>query len=493
MTLAKDSLNAGKRFRQACWFAGLILIAAAVSSQLTADFFSSLERRFYDVASTSTSTSSSRVPADRVEVIAVDDQNIANIGRWPWPRDVDATLIDQLSEARVKTIVDTVFSFGSHADRCLVVIRKIQDLLARSSTNSTMKFTAGRQSTREQLSKGIAESEQALDTDAIRANSIRRAGNVLLTSAFVLGEPQGKAGSALSAFAVKSAVDETQAFSVSATKSQQPLAALGNAAAGVFHLSHLQDIGGAVRNEMFLVDYFGKAVPSCAAPDIKPANIMYDLSTDTVKVTDFGIARITDSSKTKTGMVLGTPSFMSLDGRSDQYSLGVMLFQMLAGVLPFRGESLAQLMYRIANEDAPDIREMRRDLPESLADLLALSLNKRPETRYQNGDHFAADLRAIIASMPSSADDVPVLTARLKSRGNRETSGSTSSENQALTPYEKTMLLGAGKQTASNYQPGPIRAHFAQASFGKIELQVAALLPLATLSNARSVAPDIEI
>ena len=55
------------------------------------------------------------------------------------------------------------------------------------------------------------------------------------------------------------------------------------------------------------------------------------------------------------------------------------------------------------------------------------------------------------------------------------------------------MLLGAGKQTASNYQPGPIRAHFAQASFGKIELQAAALLPLATLSNARSVAPDIEI
>ena len=172
MTLAKDSLNAGKRFRQACWFAGLILIAAAVSFHLTADFFSSLERRFYDVASTS--TSSSRVPADRVEVIAVDDQNIANIGRWPWPWEVDATLIDQLSGVRAKTIVDTVFSFGSQADRCLVVIRKIQDLLAISSTNSTMKFTAGRQSTREQLSKGIAESEQALDTDAIRANSIKK-------------------------------------------------------------------------------------------------------------------------------------------------------------------------------------------------------------------------------------------------------------------------------------------------------------------------------
>jgi eukaryotic-like serine/threonine-protein kinase len=66
---------------------------------------------------------------------------------------------------------------------------------------------------------------------------------------------------------------------------------------------------------------------------------MYELATDTVKVTDFGIARITDSSKTKTGLVLGTPGFMSpeqiagkkVDGRSDLYSLGVMLFQMLTG------------------------------------------------------------------------------------------------------------------------------------------------------------------
>ena len=98
--------------------------------------------------------------------------------------------------------------------------------------------------------------------------------------------------------------------------------------------------------------------------DIKPANIMYENDSDTVKVTDFGIARITDSSKTKTGLVLGTPSFMSpeqlagkkVDGRSDLYSLGVMMFQMLAGVLPFRGESMAELMYKIANEEAPDIR-----------------------------------------------------------------------------------------------------------------------------------------
>ena len=141
--------------------------------------------------------------------------------------------------------------------------------------------------------------------------------------------------------------------------------------------------------------------------DIKPANIMYEIDSDTVKVTDFGIARITDSSKTKTGLVLGTPSFMSpeqlagkkVDGRSDLYSLGVMLFQMLTGVLPFRGESMAELMYKIANEEAPDIRIIRKEFPESLANLVALSVSKRPETRYQDGDQFAVDLRSVMAEM----------------------------------------------------------------------------------------------
>ncbi len=156
--------------------------------------------------------------------------------------------------------------------------------------------------------------------------------------------------------------------------------------------------------------------------DIKPANVMYEISSDTVKVTDFGIARITDSSKTKTGLVLGTPSFMSpeqiagkkVDGRSDLYSLGVMLYQMLCGMLPFRGESMAELMYKIANEEAPDIRTIRAEIPPKLANLVAMSLSKRPETRYQDGDQFAADLKAVtaelsglpIASAPSSNSPV---------------------------------------------------------------------------------------
>jgi serine/threonine-protein kinase len=145
--------------------------------------------------------------------------------------------------------------------------------------------------------------------------------------------------------------------------------------------------------------------------DIKPANIMYERESDTVKVTDFGIARITDSSKTKTGLVLGTPSFMSpeqlagkkVDGRSDLYSLGVMLFQLLTGVLPFRGDSMAELMFKIANEEAPDVRVIRPDLPEALARIVALMLHKRPELRYQDGAQVAVDLRGAMAGGPSAS------------------------------------------------------------------------------------------
>ena len=129
---------------------------------------------------------------------------------------------------------------------------------------------------------------------------------------------------------------------------------------------------------------------------------MYDEESGQVKVTDFGIARITDSSKTKTGMVLGTPSYMSpeqlsgqkIDGRSDIFSLGVMLYQLLCGQLPFTGDSMAQLMYRIANEKYADIRSLNPEIPDTLAAVIDKALNKDIDLRYQSGEEMAQDLRA---------------------------------------------------------------------------------------------------
>lgn len=141
--------------------------------------------------------------------------------------------------------------------------------------------------------------------------------------------------------------------------------------------------------------------------DIKPANIMLDRVSRSVKIMDFGIARIADGSRTRTGLVLGTPSFMSpeqlaglhVDGRSDLYSLGVLLFQLLTGQLPHQAESMAKLMYRIANEAPPDVRHFRPELPEALAMVLALALEKRPELRYANGEQFAQDLEDVLGKL----------------------------------------------------------------------------------------------
>ncbi len=853
----KSSISRGQ-FWRADWFAGALIVVAVVLLNQATDLIGTLERRFYDFASTSTS----RQPSDRVAIIAIDDQSVANIGRWPWSRDIHAKLIDQLAAAQAKTIVHTVFFIEPQVDRGLSFIRKMKSLMRPGEAGTDQ--AAGNA----ELNKVIAEAELALDTDAVLAASMQKAGNVLVPSVFSLGEPQGNPDKPLPAYALKSAISEKNGFSYPAVSGQQPIEVIGMAAAGIGHLNQLQDVDGAVRQEPLLVNYYGNAVPSMAllaalkslnlgssdiklnvgdsvqigklrvktdesalmlpqfykgrdgrppfavdsfydvltgkipaskyadkiviigataagvgvtfpvpgyaglSPaetiahitssilsehfivqpgwgvwatfamfllvaayviallprlsagsaalitlvlfagmlsiefgllsggatwvkmvlpavllaighlalttkrflvteagklksdeesaetnrmmglalqgqgqldmafdrfrrvpmgdavmgnmynlaldferkrqfnkaeavyqhmasydkdykdlqsklnraknlsetvmlggsgshpggtmlldggavekpmlgryqvdkelgkgamgvvylgkdpkigrvvaiktmalsqefsgdelvdarerffreaetagrlqhqnivtifdageehdlayiameflkgkdllnfckdgnllpvpkvlsivarvaealayahkqnvvhrDIKPANIMYELDSDTVKVTDFGIARITDSSKTKTGLVLGTPSFMSpeqlagkkVDGRSDLYSLGVMLFQLLTGVLPFRGESMAELMYKIANEEAPDVRMIRKDLPESLANVVALALSKRPETRYQDGDSFAGDLRSVLAEMSGGAPSAATMATTVGS------------------------------------------------------------------------------
>ena len=882
------SLSKWGSFWRSDWFVGVLIVLTALLWHLSSDFIGTLERRFYDFASTSTS----RQPSDRIAVIAIDDQSIANIGRWPWPRDIHAQLIDKLAAAKARVVVHTVFFFEPEVDRGLAFIRKMKDVLAANTEPASAPFARS-----EQLAQVIAQAEAALDTDGRLAASLRNAGNVLLPSHFTLGEPQGNADQPLPAFALKSALDESSGFSLAALKAQEPIESLGAAAAGIGHLEQLPDVDGAVRFEPLLVGYYGKAVPSMAllaatkslnlsagdiklnvgesvqigklrvstneaalmwpqfykgqggkpafavdsfydvlngkipvskyankiviigvtaagvgtsfpvpgnpslSPaetiahitssilsehfivqpgwgggatlavlllvsaylvvalprlsagiaalftlllftlllgtefgmlsgaalwlklvfpatlllighlalttkrflmteagkaksdeesaetsrmmglalqgqgqldmafdrfrrvpmneavvgnlyslaldferkrqfnkaeavyehmatynkdykdlkiklnrakslsetvmrggnsadpggtmlldrgavekpmlgryqvekelgkgamgvvylgkdpkigrvvaiktmalseefegdelvdarerffreaetagrlqhqnivtifdageehdlayiameflkgkdlvdyckdgrllpvstvlsivarvaealayahkqhvvhrDIKPANIMYELETDTVKVTDFGIARITDSSKTKTGLVLGTPSFMSpeqlagkkVDGRSDLYSLGVMLFQMLSGVLPFRGHSMAELMHKIANEKAPDIGVIRKELPEALAHLVAVSMSKRPEARYQDGAQFAHALRAVLSAL---TDEVAPLDAAMAepprpgpSWEEKMTQFATTVPESA-TQFEKTVVL----------------------------------------------------
>lgn len=178
--------------------------------------------------------------------------------------------------------------------------------------------------------------------------------------------------------------------------------------------------------------------------DIKPANVMLDRSSGSLKIMDFGIARIADGSRTRTGLVLGTPSFMSpeqlaglkVDGRSDLYSLGVLLYQLLTGYLPHQSDSMATLMYQIANQVPPDVRHFRPELPESLALVLALALEKRPELRYASGEQMAQDLEAVLAQLgdaePAAPAAAPPLTAP-----------------QSVDPFAQTVRLN-GREPGQN-------------------------------------------
>ncbi|HSV56926.1 MAG TPA: serine/threonine-protein kinase, partial [Magnetospirillaceae bacterium] len=137
--------------------------------------------------------------------------------------------------------------------------------------------------------------------------------------------------------------------------------------------------------------------------DIKPANIMM-LNNREVKVADFGIARVMATSKTQTGVVMGTPSYMSpeqiagkkVDGRSDLFSLGVVLYELIAGEKPFGGESIATLMYNITSTAPPPIREFSPEIPDRLAAILEKLLAKDVEARYQTGKELADDLHACL-------------------------------------------------------------------------------------------------
>jgi serine/threonine-protein kinase len=145
--------------------------------------------------------------------------------------------------------------------------------------------------------------------------------------------------------------------------------------------------------------------------DIKPANLMYDVGTDILKITDFGIARLTGSGNTRTGIVLGTPSFMSpeqLEGRtvtghSDLFSLGVSLFQLLTGQLPFVADSMTGLMQQIAESPHPPLRAFRPDLPDCVDQVVDRALAKDPDARFDTGAQMAAALDDCRSRIPSGS------------------------------------------------------------------------------------------
>ncbi len=149
--------------------------------------------------------------------------------------------------------------------------------------------------------------------------------------------------------------------------------------------------------------------------DVKPSNVLFDPTTGTVKVTDFGSARLADTAATRSGLIMGTPAYMApeqLAGaeaseQCDLYGLGVMLFELLIGRRPFEADSMGDLLQRIAHQTPPRVRTLRPELPALLDDIVARLLAKTPAMRQASAHDVALELRLAqsqcISAEPGSA------------------------------------------------------------------------------------------
>src|SRR3989442_1197851 len=153
--------------------------------------------------------------------------------------------------------------------------------------------------------------------------------------------------------------------------------------------------------------------------DIKPANLMV-LRGGVLKVTGFGLAKSPSANLAQAGVLLGTPSYMSpeqiegreLDGRSDLFSLGVVLYELLTGVRPFDGESISTIIYRVLYEDPRPPAAHNAALPPEVNAILEKALAKDKERRYATGSEMDADLAKAFAGLPPETLSRPFPAAR---------------------------------------------------------------------------------
>ena len=148
--------------------------------------------------------------------------------------------------------------------------------------------------------------------------------------------------------------------------------------------------------------------------DIKPGNVIYDDDLQRVTVTDFGIAYVADNSKTRTGVIMGSPYYMSpeqvlgkqVDGRSDIFSLGATFYQLLSGCLPFEGDSVVSVVYQITNEKHKPVSQCIDTLPASATRITNKAMHKDIEKRYQTMQEFK---QALINALKRDFKKAPII------------------------------------------------------------------------------------
>lgn len=157
--------------------------------------------------------------------------------------------------------------------------------------------------------------------------------------------------------------------------------------------------------------------------DVKPANVMV-MKNGLIKITDFGIAQMSSASRTMAGMVMGSPKYMSpeqvvgqaVDGRSDIFSLGVVIYEMLTGKTPFGGDNISAIMYQILNDDPTPPKNLNQNIPASINYIVLKALAKHPDKRYQNAKELARDIKRYKTMEVPTAEQEYKIPASLERR-----------------------------------------------------------------------------
>ena len=246
------------------WVVGLVIAGLMVAAS-PSSVIENLERNAYDVGVKSSVHSA----GDKIAVIAIDDESIENIGRWPWPRSYLAQMIAGLHQGGAKAIGVPIFLSEPQIDAGLKSIIDLNDYYNQNLASMTDNNAIG------ELGMKLAEAESALNTDQQLADSMTAANNVVLPMQFVLGEMQGRADTKLPDYVTKHQVtpenihDNIDATSLNMLPPETnfavpPIPILGKSAALLGHLSYNPDSDGGVRTEPLVVSYDGSLYPSLA-------------------------------------------------------------------------------------------------------------------------------------------------------------------------------------------------------------------------------------
>ncbi|MDP1634095.1 MAG: CHASE2 domain-containing protein, partial [Gallionellaceae bacterium] len=193
--------------------------------------------------------------------MAIDDVSIANLGRWPWPREIQSNMLDILSKGRAKVVGHTALFFEPQVDAGLDYILNIASILERTSLQHTHPAEW------QELQGMLQEALSHLDNDQKLAESMARVNNVLLGMYLELGEPQGKPDAPLPDYVLMNNLENVRgdadaALPLPALGALVPIPVLGQKAMAIGHLNATPDVDGGVRTEPLVVGYYDQFYPS---------------------------------------------------------------------------------------------------------------------------------------------------------------------------------------------------------------------------------------